>query len=241
MNEYLNPSAILQDIENGLGFGFNELELDPNQILATIRRKSLPVFSKYYPFIVYWLLDTASNNYKVPGNDNRYYIKIKNMDNAVLGVSEVFLSNNYFGDIAGLGYTSAISTNGSEAQLIADILSNSRVPITFKNFYEDNSFAIYPGGYTNTNLLVKVKVVHNKDFSSIPLNMREYFLELALYDVQESLLPLRRRFANIRSALGDIELFIQDLDEAKDKRKELIETFRRDFLKSPNRKKIYIY
>lgn len=238
MNKFLTPTYILRYIERRMGYGFNELELDPNDILETIRMDSLPEFSKFFPYIIDHLI--MPDDCKVPGYENRYYLRVDNRY-TVLGVAEVFLSNTYYGDIAGLGYSSAVSVNGNEAQLIQDILSANRVPVTFRYYDEDQSITIMPHGITNTDILTRVKVIHLDDFSSIPLNMRDEFLKLALYDVQMAIYPIRRRFSNLQTAYGNIELFVDELAEAEQKRTELLENWRRHFIKAPNRKKIFIY
>lgn len=238
MNEYINPSAVLQHIESCFGFGFNELELDADDILKTIRRRTLPTYSKFFPYITDIILNP--DTCKVNGYENRYYINLEE-GYTLLGVAEVFRTNSYYGDIAGLGYSSAVSANGLEAQMIQDVISANRVPVTHRYHPEDNSVEVFPAGIMSGGVLVRVKVIHLDDFSSIPLNMIDEFLDLCLYDVQMSILPLRRRFSNLQTPFGSIELFISDLEEAESKRKELLERWRRNIHKAPNRKKIYVY
>lgn len=237
MNKYITPSSVLNYIERQFGYGFNELELSTDDILNTIRMETLPTYSKYFPYIIYHYINPDTD--KVNGYDNRYYLKCENY--TVLGVAEVYMTNTYYGDIAGLGYSSAVGMNGSEAQMIQDVLSVNRVPVTHRYNPDDDSVTIFPAGTPKTAVLVKLKVVHLDDFSSIPLNMRDEFLKLCLYDVQMAIFPLRRRFANLQTAFGSIELFIDDLQEASSRRDELLEKWRGKFLKAPNRKKIYIY
>lgn len=237
MNRYLTSTSILNFIERKFGYGFNELELNPDDILSTIRMETLPTYSKYFPYIIDHLINPLED--KVPNYENRYYLKVE--DYTVLGVAEVFLSNTYYGDIVGLGYSAAVTNNGAEAQMVQDILSANRVPVTHKYYAEDESVAVYPGGLMNKSVLCRIKVVHPDDFSTIPLNMRDEFLKLCLYDVQEAIYPLRRRFANLQTAFGNIELFVDDLAEATSRKEELFEKWRRNIIKAPNRKKLYIY
>lgn len=237
MNKYITPSSVLNYIERNFGYGFNELELNTDDILNTIRMETLPTYSKFFPYMIEHYINPDED--RVNGYDNRYYLKCEGY--TVLGVAEVFITNTYYGDIAGLGYSSAVGMNGSEAQLIQDVLSVNRVPVTHRYNGDDNSVTIFPSGIPKHAVLAKLKVVHLDDFSSIPLNMRDEFLKLCLYDVQSAIFPLRRRFSNLQTAFGNIELFIDDLAEAPNKREELFEKWRRYSHKAANRKKIYVY
>jgi len=92
-----------------------------------------------------------------------------------------------------------------------------------------------------SNLLVELKAVHPAHMETVTVAMREHFMKLAYLDVASALFPIRQRFANMNTIYGSIELFMDKLAEAKDKRDELLEKFRVNFLKDSKRKKIYMY
>ena len=89
--------------------------------------------------------------------------------------------------------------------------------------------------------MIQINTVHPDHFGTIPLNMREYFLKLALYDVEIMLYHIRRRFQSLQTTFGEMELFVDELAEAEDKKKELLEEkFLVNSIKSSNRKKLII-
>lgn len=236
MSKYLTPTTILQHLEKKLGYGFNELEISAEDIIENIRQESLPIFSKSFPYIIRHMIDPVKD--LVPTYSNRYYLRT---EYEVFGVKEVFLSNSFYGDTI----TAAMITSGNcsafESQIMADIISMNKVPVTHRWFDDDCSVEIYPNGLMNSGILAELKTVHLDDFSTIPLNMRSEFLKLCLYDTQEVIYPLRHRFSSLQTAFGNIELFVDDLQNASDKKDELLERWRKNFFKSANRKKIYIY
>jgi hypothetical protein len=123
---------------------------------------------------------------------------------------------------------------------MSDLVSMITVPTTIQYFPEDNSLEIYPDTYTKGTVLVELNCVHLNDFSTIPLNMRDEFLKLCLYDTQEVIYHMRKRFSNLQTSFGNIELFIDDLQDAPSKKEELLERWKANYFKSPKRKKIYV-
>lgn len=236
MNEYLNSTSILRYIEKRLGYKFEDLEIDSEDIIENIYQESLPTFSKSFPYMVRHLINPYND--LVPTFKNRYYIKLEEPF-ICFGINKVFLSNDMIGDdLVGM---QTINTGSSyQSQLMADMISACRVPVTFDYFNEDNSVEIYPNSITNAKILTECKCVHFKDFSTIPFTLMEEFKKLAFYDTEIALLPLRKRFSNLSTAFGNIELFIGELEEADSKRTELLELWRKNFAKSSKRKKIYI-
>jgi hypothetical protein len=233
----LNATLILRYLEKKLGYRFNDLEISPNDIIENIQTDSLETFSKYFPYVERHYIDVTKD--RVEQYQNQYYLKT---DLQVLAVKQVFLGNN-FGD-GGDPYATARycpkHNNFFDIQLRNDMASLSTVPVTF-NFIYPNRVEIYPSNYTKGKILTELHCVHSKDFSTIPLNMKDEFLKLCLYDTQEVLYQIRHRFANLQTAFGNIELFIDDLQSAPDKKDELIEKWRRNAYKSSKRKKLYIY
>ena len=69
--------------------------------------------------------------------------------------------------------------------------------------------------------------------------MRDDFLKLCYYDVLISIYPLRHRFNTLTTPYGQIDLFTDQVDIAKDEREALLDKFRDNFLKASNVKKIY--
>lgn len=233
----LNATIILRHLEKKLGYRFNDLEISANDILENIQTDTLETFSKYFPYVKRHYINTVDD--VVEGYYNQYYLKT---DLPVIAVKNVFLGN-HSGD-GGDPYATARycikHNNLIDMQIRSDLASLTNVPVTF-NYIYPNIVEIFPNNYTKGQILAELHCVHPKDFSTIPLNLKDEFLKLCLYDTQEVLYQIRHRFANLQTAFGNIELFIDDLQNATDKKEELMERWRRNAYKSSKRKKLYIY
>ena len=70
--------------------------------------------------------------------------------------------------------------------------------------------------------------------------MREQFLKLALDDVLISLYPIRHRFDSLNTPYGQIQLFMDLVDNASSDRESLLDSWRENILRQDNAKKIWI-
>ena len=70
------------------------------------------------------------------------------------------------------------------------------------------------------------------DFSEIPNDIGEIFLELALADIMIALGRIRKRYGggNLRTPFGEIPLESDILEEGKEKKREVIEKLERLYI-----------
>lgn len=229
----LNTTKVLRHIEKKLGFKFTDLEIDENEIMDEIRQNTLRVYSKYYPYITRVDITTQE---KIDGKINRFIIdpqglEIMSMNRLILGNMEyidpsIITRPNYQADIF-----STITAN--------DMMSMVRNPITF-NFMEPNILEVYPSVIGLTNVMLFVNAVHPEHLGTIRANMEDQFLKLAYLDIADMLYMIRARFANMTTPYGNIELMVDRLQDAADKREELLQEWRRQSNKNANRKRIFI-
>lgn|GEM_PF-2390562 len=232
----LSPTKVLRNVEKKLGFKFNELELDAEEMMDNIRDETLPVFSKYFPFQEKIKLTREDG---IEGERGLYYIK---SEFEIINVNRIISNGGYNTAIDNGRLIPRISSNYEDpigSQLMADIQSMVQNPITHRFIYP-NKVEIMPSGTDVNSLTIILNCVHPEHFGTIPVNLQDQFLKLALLDTQEALYQIRHRFANLRTTYGDIELFIDDLQNASDKKEELIETFKSSVIKNPHRKKIFV-
>jgi len=229
----INTTTIIRHIEKRLGYKFNELEISHDEIIESIKQETLVNFSKYFPYqepSVITKLDL------VEGHTNKYFLK---SDLEILGVARVYDTTSIYAG-SGLPIHSAQMIDPFSRQIMADAISMNKNPLTYQ-FEYPNMVTIMPAVYSIRDTKVLLNCVHPDHFGTIPVALQDEFLKLALLDTKESLYMIRHRFANLQSAYGNIELFIDDLAEATDKKEELFEKWRRNFGKQSNRKKIYVY
>lgn len=228
----MNPTMVLQSIEKNLGATIQVLELDTNEIMSIIEQETIPTFSKYYPYFT--KVTIKPDRDKVPHRICTYYIRT---DFEILGVSKL-LVENYMGG-TGLPIVAPYFANPVDRQIVADTTSMYYQPFTC-DFEAPNIVSIFPKTHFFGDFMLEIKVNHPSHMATIPLSMRDEFLEMALYDVRIALYPIRDRFKSINTTFGSIELFMDKLESAYDDKKQLLEKWRQNFARNPKRRKMFI-
>jgi len=240
----LTETEVLRYIERRLGYKFMDLEIDPKEIIETIQMETLPTFSKFFPYIVNVYVNDLD---KVTGYTNRWHMKTPNdveiiNINRVVGldlINDVSLNTGNDGMMFGTPRAgTATMGNPIDNQAMADIYSLQRNP-TLYHFYHPDIIEISPNYTSMQTYQVILNCVHDKSFTTIPVNMREWFLKLALIDAADTILPLRNRFQSIQTTYGSIELLVDQLQELSGQRDELMDKFMQNINRQSNRKKIW--
>lgn len=100
-------------------------------------------------------------------------------------------------------------------------LINTMLPkMTFK--YEAPRKLYLYNQYSSSKIVVEMGFEHDKSLASINETVRESFMELALLDVKENLYPTLKQYTEINTAIGNINLKIDDWANAESERKDLI-------------------
>lgn len=232
----LTATHLLQSIELDLGYKFTNLEITHDEIMQIIISRTLPEFSKYFPYQERIRINTQTD--LVPEYKNRYFLDSENEIiniNRLIGPSKSSPSDIIDGNPNPLTYG---SSNFLERQLIAD-LSSATNPITFE-YHHPGMIEIAPITSMSSSYIIVANVMHPAHLGTIPTNMQDYFRQLASLDVKSALYLLRNRFQNMQTTFGSIELFVDDLSQAMDKREELVSRMQKSSILSSKRKKIFI-
>ena len=242
----LTPTYILRYLEKKLGYKFKELELNPDEIMENIREETLVTFSAKFPYFTKVTINPDTDvvektnevytSFEDGYQNNIYYI---NTPLDIIGVSRIYQSDFIMAD-ADILSNFGMVTDPFERQELADVSSMIRNPITWE-FLHPNMVRIFPVAWKFVDTILEIKCVHPDDFHTIPINMQQEFLKLALIDTKEVLYQMRHVFSNIQTAYGSIEMFIDDLQNATQERKDLLEYWKINYAKSSKRKKLYIY
>ena len=234
----LTPTAVINYIEKRLGFQFTDIELTHEEILDNIRRDTLVVFSKYFPYQERLTINAKTD--LVPGYVNRYFLKC---ESEILNVNRIIGLGTIGSDaIAAFVHPAAMSQMMGDPismQMAADMLSLTKNPITFI-YYHPNQVEIAPNYMMSNNYIVMCNTVHHDHFGTIPTLLENEFLQLAYDDTAINLYNIRKRFNNLQTTFGSMDLNLDDLSEAKDHRNDLIEKFQVSALKYGKRKKLII-
>lgn len=101
------------------------------------------------------------------------------------------------------------------------LLMNQMIPkLTFK-FVQPRELYIY-NAYSSSKIVIDFGFEHDKSLASIPQTCDTAFMELALLDVKENLYPTLKYYTEINTALGNINMKIEEWQNAEEQRKELI-------------------
>jgi hypothetical protein len=231
----INPTSLLRHIKRKLGASHRPLPIDDEEILDTIYQETLYTFSNYYPFMHNIQLDGADKTKQVPGENGVFFLETDGLE--IIGVSKFFRGYDFY---SGHYYPRFQPQDFFESQMYADLRSAVEVPDTFE-FVPPNRVEVFPKYHSAHQMLFVVKCVHPQHLGTIPISLREQFFRLAELDVKISLYQIMKMYDQVNSAYGTIELKIEDLEQAEDQRRELLEIWDTQYLKEGNRKRLYVY
>lgn len=228
----LTPTMVLRYINRMLGAAVQTIELTEEEIMRVVFQESLYTYSKFFPYRYRMILHESdsvgeglTNTYRIPNTDRL----------EIVGIHDVWLDNhNQFG-----GTLLPISSDPFQAQFLSDTLSMTITPTTFE-FRAPNLIVIRPRIMRLGSAMVEVKAVHPKHLKTIPISMRDEFLNLCLYDVLLSLYPIRHRFENYSTIYGNLSPFFEMVDNAASNKQDLLERWSSRLLESGNIKRIWI-
>ena len=228
----LTPTAVLRYLNRMLGASMQELELNEDEMMRVVFQESLNTFSKYFPYFFKIPIKRSdsigggyTNVYRIPNDD---HIEI-------FGVHRVWLDNmNQFG-----GSLLPLVNDPLQQQLLNDTLSMLITPTTF-TYEAPDLVTIRPKIERAGTAMIEVKGVHPKHMRTIPIAMRDQFLRLCLDDVLLSLYPLRHRFESMSTPYGNIQLFLEQMDNAASDKAELLEKWQNEFIKDGRAKRMWI-
>ena len=205
-------------------------------IITILNEITIPVFSVYYPVkesltiktYDLELLEKTANceKYLLPEFKARklLYVFDVNYDASVLS------GLGYYGSAMPLLQGNLINQtmlSNAGAQLMSHMIPK----MTFK-FEAPRTLYIY-NAYSSSKIVIDLGFEHDKSLASIPETCREEFFKLALIDVKENLYPTLKQYTEINTAIGNINLKIDDWANAEDARRDLIDkwddTYHLDF------------
>ena len=143
----------------------------------------------------------------------------------------LYIFNVYYDDstLAGFGHyggalpmisgnmISQIAVSNAAASLYSTLMPK----MTFE-FQPPRKVKIF-NQYSESKLVFDMGFSHDVSLASIPETCRTSFMELALLDVKENLYPIFKNYANLTTAYGNIDLKIDNWENAESDRKELIQ------------------
>lgn len=234
----MNLSNVITRIKLKLGLinistPFENLD---DTILTILNDITTPTFSIYYPYKD--TLHIHLHDLELLEKD-ALYEKVLLPDfktRELLYVFDVKYNND---DLSGLGYYGGgvpllegnLMNQVMLANAGASMMSTMIPKMTFK-FEQPRTLYVY-NAFSSCDLQIELGFAHDKSLASIPETCREEYLKLALLDVKENLYPTLKQYTEISTAIGNINLKIDDWADAENQRRELIDkwddTYHLDF------------
>jgi len=228
----LNENQVLEYIKTKLGYPFQKIEIDDNAISNFLQQYTIRSFSKYIPDTNKINLDFSDNN-KVDNTQNEFYIDEPD-NREILSISEIYLPQSYH-TIMGHPFIGPLtwSKSGLEEWALAvekygmlKMMGSWEVTYEFKH---PNIIRLspVPTALDFEFIIVEYERVHSPDFSSIPNEYINLFLDYCLGDISENILNIRKKYSGgtLRTPFGEIPLEVDTLQEYRDRKKELEERF----------------
>lgn len=225
----MNLSNIITRIKLKLGLAaFSSPFININETIREIIQDiTVPVFSIYNPYNDKITLRTNelelveknafSEKYVLPEWKNRkllYVFDVQYAQDSLTGLGY------YGGGMPAVGEGSLLSQT-MLANAGADVMNYLIPKITF-DFQAPKNLTLY-NIYASSKIEISLGFEHDKSLASIEESMRESFIKLALLDVKENLYPTMKQYNEMPTAIGNINLRIDNWENAENDRIELLQ------------------
>ena len=228
----MNASQLLTSIKMDLGIIGMKLPFEnPDEVMMdVIKLKTLKTFSQYYPVIekVQFDLSRDLEIIKSDYTESAYILPNKYPDREMLYVREIRPRNHCTGN----GYISPAYDMALDSfyglmltQANADLASVAAPPISFK-FEAPNVLYIYNLATAWGLVDIDIAFEHASNLSTMAITDWDSIQELACTDVKIFLYNTLKMYNEIDTAFGTIQLHIDEWQDAKSDRKDIIEKWR---------------
>lgn len=113
-------------------------------------------------------------------------------------------------------YQQAVLTNAS-----SNLLKEMIPKVTFR--YEAPNLLHMYNLISSTKLVAELGFEHDKSLATISPSQRKSFTDLAMLDVKANLYPTLKNYSSIQSAYGQIDLKLENWENAESERKDLLD------------------
>ncbi len=234
----INPTSLLRHIKMMLGVPYKQIPITDEDIMNIVFDETLFTFSSFYPYHCEIQIKASEDMVSTP-QQGLYYLDTSKQigeELSIIGVANMYRSDGFYTTSMFPVYREA---DWVDLQLSADLTSAVQVPDTFR-FVAPNKVEVFPKSSSMYDFMAKVKCVHPTHLGTIPLGLREYFYRLATYDVKIALYYMLKNYDQLNTAYGQIDLRIEDYEQAVQEREQLMELFKTNYWKEPGRKRIWV-
>lgn len=224
----MNVTTVCTRIKLDLGIYGIALPIDnlDDFILMILQDITLPTFSIYNPFeqrLHVQLADLQKiqkthifESYLLPDFQERKLLEVRNVEYDDSSIFPGGYAINVF-PYAGFSIAQDVMTGQASADLVSAMLPT----LTF-HFEYPRTLILY-NCLSSYSLVLTLCFEHDKSFMSIPPTAEESFFKLAILDVKWGLYGLMKHHNNIQTSYANIEMKIDDWQNAVEERKSLLQ------------------
>lgn len=227
----MNVSQLLTSLKMDLGiYGIAlPFEDEDKVIFETLKLKTIKTFSQFSPYILRTNLNLEEmvclqSNYQ----ESVYELPNVFGDRRLLGLRKITPRNKLLGN----GYVNPMFDDTFDAymslmtaQSNANLYSIATPSFTFR-FQHPNLLYLFNTSSMANEIVVEFMLEHTENLATIPNTSWESFYELALIDMKKFMFNTVKHYRELQTAYGNINLKIDDWENADSDRKELIEKWR---------------
>lgn len=223
----MNMSQLLTRLKRKLGLLVlaTPIENLDQSITDIIYDTTIPVFSKYAPIKQKITLDLDYLKELKSTAEYKEYL-LPDYGRKIIYVEDMYPDSSKY---TGLGYHSiaypSVGMDAIHSLMISNasgnLLSSMMPALTFE-FQDPNIIRIF-NCHVSTAIVVSIAFEHDKNLTSIPISQEESFFKLALLDVKDGLYPTMKYYNELQTAHGNINLRIDDWQNAEAERNDLLE------------------
>lgn len=223
----LNHDRVLNYVKSGLGFPFQQLELEDTEIIDHFTTYTLREFSMYIPEVKRLYLNLLSEVTQVPGRQNEYYLEDP-QGIEILSIVDIYYdeSDYIFHGHPPLGVWTHMELR--EWSLATLMSSDTKMYSTYDKTFEfihPNMVRISPVPSNVHYCTVEYERMQPVDLRGIPNEFQVLFCDMALADIMQLLGRIRKKYGDgtLRTPFGEIPLNADIYEEGKEKKREIIE------------------
>ena len=238
----ITPQLLLKKVKRKLGLRTLPVTYTDDEILDILYEDTLPTFSIYFPTTFTMKIDLAHCKHAPVDTTNRaqraYFLDLP-YGMTVLEVSDLQYFDGSISDYYAPQFNYGDSFEIFNTQIMQGMIESMiAVPIVYE-FQQPNILIIEePNGTLPSVVTCTFNIVHSKDLSTIRYTYLDFITELFCIDCKIAFYEEMKRYNNIDTTFNEIDLKIDDWENAKDKREELLEKWENKFL-AHRRKTIY--
>ena len=212
-NQSIDTTDVWQSWENILDFVKTELgapiisiELNDEQIMDKIKNHVLPIFSRYSPHFVYYMM--TENHNCIQYNPTKVYqfknfpFKIIRIDQIIAKPSLIDWNQNYATSLYATDITNLLGANyalQSKLIVMAQDTYKFLPPDKIELIKAQNAMQFYD------DFIVKVACVHQSP-TTIDPDLYDYFRKLSLASIMKMLGTIRSKFQNFATPAGQVQI-----------------------------------